>query len=138
MAVPDVTQATQRHRRRERRRPIREPRPQLPQHADQALPAQRVDLVEEQHQRPRTHSRPRRERGSEQVRRGCLRPHRRMQFRWQSELGTPADLTEDAELRRAVVVAGGLTQLAGEMQRRVPADGGQLPRQRPQRRLEGS
>jgi hypothetical protein len=66
--VADVALPAQHHRGGEPLRPLGEPVPQLAQDADQTLPAQCVDLVEEQHQRLGAGPRPRRKRLREQAR----------------------------------------------------------------------
>ncbi len=107
--------------------------PKLAEHADQALAAKRVDLVEEQHQRPRAGLGPRRERRPQQVVLRGIRPRGWLELA-RKLVGGEADLVEDAALRGAVVVAGGSPDLAAERQRRVPPGGRQLVRKRPDRR----
>ncbi len=133
LIVAHVAQPTQRHRSGKPIRSLVEPGPQLAQHADQTRTAQRVNLIEKQHQRPRADPRPPRERLREHVLVRGRRPRRRPQLCRQGDLGPASHRAEYAALRRAVVVAGSLADLTRKMQRRVHAASGQRVRKSPQR-----
>ncbi len=126
LIVTNVAQAAQGDRSREIVRPASIAVTKLAEHADQRLPPQRVDLVDEQHQRPRTALRPRPQPGREQRSVRHHRPGGRPKIGGQRVVGGSPDLVEDRAARRTDVVAPRPPGLAGHQERRVPAGCRQL------------
>ncbi len=103
--------------------PGRETVTELPQHREQRFPAQRVDLIEEQHQRLRTPCNPRRQPRAQPITVTRVRPRRRRQeLMCQTRLfRLQGDGLEHQILGHAKVVAGHSGRLAGKAQRDVLA-----------------
>lgn len=140
LVVTHIPQPAQHHRMREAATADSEAIAQLAQHTAQALPPQRVDLVEEQHQRTRTAphplSQPPREPGPWH-RVGPGGGGRELITKAGGLRGPPNRL-QHQQLGLTVVLPGHLPALAREVQRRVPARGRQFPGHRRQhRRLPG-
>ena len=107
----------------------RESGAKLAQHAEQALAAQGVDLVEEEDERPRARARPRGEGGDDQGLVTLEREGGRTEIRRQVDLGRAREVAQDGALGRAVVVAGDAALLAVEDDGGVLAGGGEPRRE---------
>jgi len=134
LVVAHVAQAAEDHRGGELLRPVGKARPELPQHRHQAGVAERVDLVEEQHDRPRAGAGPGFEHGVEAVARSSVGERRRTELRGERRVGLIAHSRQHDALGSLEVIARRLPGLARQEHRRVAARGQQLARQRPQRR----
>ena len=131
--VAYVAEAAEEHRSRKQIGPVWEARAELTKHADEALPAEGVDLVEQEHDRSGALPRPGVERGVQARSGGRIGPGSWMELWRQRGRGTHAKRLEEDELDRAEVVASGFASLAGDVYRRVAARGRQLPAERSQR-----
>ena len=136
--VAHVAQAAQDHALREVARALGVAGAQLPQHGYQGVPYQRVDLVDQQHQRLGAGRRPQRQHLLERIMRpGAFQqaaPRLVRERVVQVEPGLPRDGIEDRPHRRGHVLARGLRDLDVAVQAAVLPAAVQFVIQRQQRR----
>jgi hypothetical protein len=134
LVVAHVAQADEDQRPGEVARPIRKARAELAEHRDEGLVLQRVDLVEEEHQRPRRRLGPGLERGADAAAGLGGGPRRRLEIGRQARAGATAPRAEDRALGGARIGRERSARLHREQRRHVRPLARQLAAEREQRR----